>query len=111
MRAILLLVIFSNVTLAEEYYPPLIHIKPTYPKQALENCIEGFVVLSYILSKDHEALDIKVVRSEPKGVFDEAALKNFKRSLPSFIKDSKVGKRTEKTFNFNIEGGCEKNQS
>ena len=46
----------------------------TYPAQALEQKISGYVVVEFMLRADGRAYDARVVESEPAGVFDRPAL-------------------------------------
>ncbi|HET6805289.1 MAG TPA: M56 family metallopeptidase [Frateuria sp.] len=47
---------------------------PVYPRQALEAGIEGAVVIEFDLGRHGRVRDMRVIRSEPEGVFDQAAL-------------------------------------
>lgn len=47
---------------------------PVYPRQALEAGIEGRVVIEFSIGAHGEVRDMRVLRSEPEGVFDQAAL-------------------------------------
>lgn len=49
-------------------------VAPIYPYQATVNGIEGRVVLRFIVDEDGKVQDPEVVKAEPKGVFEEAAL-------------------------------------
>jgi protein TonB len=44
-----------------------------YPKAARKNGITGFVLMNLLISKEGQVEKIKVLQSEPAGVFDEAA--------------------------------------
>lgn len=46
----------------------------TYPPQALQQKITGYVVVEFMLHADGRAHDARVVESEPAGVFDKSAL-------------------------------------
>lgn len=48
--------------------------QPVYPRQALEAGIEGEVVIEFGLRRNGTVRDMRVVRSEPEGVFDQAAM-------------------------------------
>ena len=102
MKRILAGILLSGIVLADDYQP-LILWHPIYPIEALEKCIEGYVILSFVINSNGEAIDIKVVDSKPKGVFEKAAIKNFKRSVASFVNDAKIGERTEQKFIFEME--------
>lgn len=49
-------------------------VNPIYPHQATVNGIEGRVVLRFIVDENGKVLDPVVVKAEPEGVFEEAAL-------------------------------------
>jgi TonB family protein len=49
-------------------------VTPIYPYQATVNGIEGRVVLRFIVDENGEVQDPVVVKAEPEGVFEEAAL-------------------------------------
>jgi protein TonB len=45
-----------------------------FPAQALAQNITGFVVVEFTLKPDGRATDLRVVESQPAGVFDKSAL-------------------------------------
>jgi protein TonB len=49
--------------------------KVEYPEHALENYIQGYVILEFTVTKTGTTKDIKVVKADPPGVFEKAALK------------------------------------
>ncbi|MBN4075351.1 energy transducer TonB [Gammaproteobacteria bacterium AH-315-E17] len=77
-----------------------------YPEEALENCIEGWVHLSYEFSSDNMATNIRVLDSDPPGVFEEAAISAF--SIWTFS-DEQVSspENTQYVFRYNLEEGVE----
>lgn len=48
---------------------------PTYPIYAVRNKIEGYVEMTFDISKSGEPINISVLKSIPEGVFDKAAIK------------------------------------
>ena len=58
---------------------PIVMVSPTYPREAVIQGIEGYVVLEATVRPDIEdvqssqLVDIQVVEAEPQGVFEEAA--------------------------------------
>jgi TonB family protein len=50
-----------------------------YPDSALRRSIEGWVELSYVITADGKVTDIKILDSNPSGVFDAAASKALSR--------------------------------
>ena len=58
---------------------PLVRVKPDYPQRALRRNIEGWVVVQFTITPAGTVKDAKVVDAEPKGLFEEAALKAIAR--------------------------------
>lgn len=52
---------------------PLIKIIPEYPQRALRRAREGVVELTFSVLPSGETAQIKVVRAEPRGIFEKAA--------------------------------------
>lgn len=46
-----------------------------YPKLALDNAVEGRVLMNFTILPDGSTADIEVVESDPAGVFDESAVR------------------------------------
>ncbi len=65
--------VFSQTDLDE---PPraLARTTPPYPFKARQRGIEGFVEVKLLVKEDGSVGSVDIVRSEPPGVFDEAAL-------------------------------------
>ena len=56
-----------------------------YPRRAERLGVEGFVVVGFDLSEEGEVLDLRVIESQPRLMFDKSALKfvgGFKFSTP-----------------------------
>ena len=49
--------------------------KLKYPRRAQRLDVEGFVLLGFDLSRDGEILDLRVIESQPRLVFDKSAMK------------------------------------
>lgn len=49
-------------------------VTPIYPNQATINGIEGRVVLRFIVDENGEVQNPVIVKAEPEGVFEKAAL-------------------------------------
>jgi len=54
-------------------------IELSYPAEALRKNIEGWVELSYVVSAEGKVAQVKVLNSNPAGVFDAAATKTISR--------------------------------
>jgi protein TonB len=58
---------------------PLVRINPDYPPRALSRGLEGWVKVQFTITPTGTVKDPKVVDSEPKQMFDDAALKAIGR--------------------------------
>jgi protein TonB len=54
-------------------------IAPDYPPQARRRKVEGFVELEFRVATSGNAEDIRVLRSEPEGLFDRNAVRALMR--------------------------------
>lgn len=52
---------------------PVKRVPPIYPEKAVQNELEGFVVLSFDITETGTTDNVKVVESQPAGVFDKSA--------------------------------------
>ena len=77
-----------------------------YPKGAMRKCIEGNVVLRFLVTTDGTTSDIEVVSSKPEGVFEKAAIKAVEkwRFEPRVINGVPV--QREETQRLVFEPGC-----
>jgi TonB family protein len=55
-------------------------ISPTYPDDALRAGTEGWVDLTFTVDAEGKVTDVQVVNSQPKNVFDHAAVSAMKRA-------------------------------
>ena len=53
---------------------PIVKVAPIYPDEAVQEKIEGHVLLEFVVTETGGVRDAVVVDSEPRGVFDQAAL-------------------------------------
>lgn len=58
---------------------PISKIAPDYPPQARSRKVEGFVELEFRVATNGNAEDIRVLRSEPEGLFDRNAVRALMR--------------------------------
>lgn len=58
---------------------PIVRIPPEYPPEASREGIEGWVELSFNIDKTGAVADVNVLNSEPKRIFDRAAMRALKR--------------------------------
>lgn len=52
---------------------PLMRVEPLYPKTAAEDKAEGSVLLQYDITAQGNVENVKVIKSEPERIFDQAA--------------------------------------
>ena len=65
---------------------PILRIDPKYPMDAARKGIEGWVQLSFDVNKVGEVINVEVISSEPKRVFEKSA----KRALSKWKYQAKV---------------------
>ncbi len=55
--------------------PPreIVRMQPLYPRAARQKRVEGFVELTFVITREGRVVDIEIVRSEPAGVFEATA--------------------------------------
>lgn len=64
---------------------------PRYPNRALKSNTEGWVQVKFSITKEGVPIDIIVVDSEPKKVFDDAAMKSVKKWRFSPARNQRTG--------------------
>ena len=57
-----------------EEYLPLIRVAPQYPARAIENKVEGYVILSFTVNEKGTTENVKVLESSHR-MFERAAVK------------------------------------
>lgn len=55
-------------------YLPIVKVQPIYPRRAQSRGIEGYVIVEFTVTKTGTTKDIRVVESQPPGIFDKASL-------------------------------------
>ena len=68
----------GEIAIAREL-TPIVRVPPEYPMRASEDNVEGFVTLRFHVNETGSVEDPEVIRSEPPGVFDKAALRAVMR--------------------------------
>ena len=58
---------------------PIVRVNPQYPLRASERGIEGWVEVTFTISKLGTVKDPSVLNSHPSSIFDRAALKAIKK--------------------------------
>ena len=71
---------------------------PHYPRQAAIDCIDGEVLAEFTVSSEGGAEQVKILRSTPKGVFDQVVLD----VLRQWTIHAAAGTRVEKLFEFDL---------
>ncbi len=55
-------------------YLPIVKVAAVYPRRAQSRGIEGYVIVEFVVTKTGAVSQAVVVKAEPEGVFDRAAL-------------------------------------
>ena len=61
--------------LAEGDVLPIVRIEPQYPRDALVEGIEGYVVVEVTIGADGSVKDVRVIQAEPKRMFDRNVIR------------------------------------
>jgi protein TonB len=64
----------GGISLAREL-TPLVRFPPEYPMSAMANKIEGYVLLRFVVTETGAVSEPEVLRSDPAGIFDRAAMR------------------------------------
>jgi TonB family protein len=80
-------------------------ISPIYPDDALRLGIEGWVELLFTVDTDGKVTDVEVTNSQPKNIFDRAAVSAMKRARyePVVVDSQAVQQRAHFRISFHIE--------
>ncbi|MEW5250722.1 energy transducer TonB [Microbulbifer sp. 2201CG32-9] len=57
---------------------PVYKTSPIYPQVALEQKIEGYVIVEYDVNQYGEPFNIRIAESIPEGIFEESAIQSTK---------------------------------
>ena len=60
-------------------YLPVYRVPPQYPRKALFDRVEGWVVVEFTIGTQGEVKNPRVVDANPRGTFDQAALDAVRR--------------------------------
>jgi protein TonB len=87
---------------------PLVRIEPDYPARAAQRGIEGYVVVEFTITPAGTIKNARVLRAEPNGVFDAAALAAVSRwkynpKVENGAAVARTGVRVK--LNFQLENG------
>ena len=94
----------GDIAIAREL-TPLVRVPPEYPMSALSRRIEGFVIMSFTVTETGSVIDAEVLRAEPEGVFERAALRAVSRFKyqPQFVDGKPVQVKTYTKLSFLIK--------
>ncbi len=84
---------------------PLAQLPPNYPYTAKRRHIEGWVKIQFVVNKQGRVEDIRILKSEPEGTFDNAvqlAVSRWKFK-PGTIGGTAVKTRVEQTIKFDLD--------
>jgi TonB family protein len=92
----------SSIRNANVY--PLVRVAPRYPMRAAKQHIEGWVKVQFTITKEGKVSNIIVVDSNPKHVFDRAALIAIKqwKFKPAIIRGILLEQRAEQLLEFKL---------
>lgn len=92
---------FRAATLAgDAELVPLVRVPPQYPRQAARDNIEGRVTVEVVVGTDGRVRSARVLRAEPRGYFEQAALQSARAS--SFRPRTVDGEPVETTGTYDI---------
>jgi len=63
-----------GVGTGEGDYLPIVRVAPQYPRRALVNSIEGYVIVEFTVTRLGTVSQPHIVAAEPSGVFDQVAI-------------------------------------
>lgn len=64
-----------SLTPSDGEYLPIVKVQPVYPRRALSRNIEGYVIVEFTVTRAGTVRDVRVVESDPRGIFEKAAIK------------------------------------
>ena len=85
---------------------PVVRIPPTYPRNAKQAKIQGWVTMSVTINPDGTVSGAKVLESDPPRLFDKAALDAIKRwkFRPKIVNGAPVAQNAKQTIEFKLGG-------
>lgn len=60
-------------------YLPIAQVAPQYPRSALTQGVEGWVLVEFTIGTEGQVKNPRIVKADPPGVFDESALSAVQR--------------------------------
>lgn len=85
---------------------PLVRVDPELPMEARRKRISGWVRVEFTIMEDGSVANARVIKAEPPGIFDQAALAAIARwKFRPPVKDGKPARRRlSQPIRFNVEG-------
>lgn len=79
-----------------------------YPAVAMGMCIPGWVDLDYLVGEDGHVSDVRVIRSDPPGMFDRVAKSTYElfEFTPAVHNGKPVAERRQQRVEYALLGGC-----
>ena len=90
---------------AEGEAVPIVRIDPQWPREALEQGLEGFVQLEVLIGTDGSTKDVKVLESKPGSLFVRNAIRAVRRwkFKPKIVDGTPVERWARTTIEFELE--------
>ncbi|MEE4661338.1 MAG: energy transducer TonB [Halieaceae bacterium] len=86
---------------------PVVRTAPTYPRNARQAKIEGYVTMAVTIRPDGTVADVSVLESDPPRLFDRAAMDAMRRwkFRPKIVDGAPQAQRARQTIEFKLGGG------
>lgn len=83
---------------------PLVQVRPAYPRSAKQARIEGYVTMSVTIRPDGTVSNVKVIKAEPRRLFDKSAKAAMMRwkFRPKIVDGQPVSQQAEQTIEFKL---------
>lgn len=83
----------------------VVRIEPVYPPEAFRNGVGGWVDVDFTVTEHGTTRDIRVVASDPRAVFDAAAIAAISQwqYLPRVVNGRAVAQRSSVTLRFEVD--------
>lgn len=86
---------------------PVVRTAPTYPRNAKQAKLEGYVTLAVTIRPDGTVSGVSVLESDPPRIFDKAAIAAMQRwkFRPKIVDGTPQAQRARQTIEFKLGGG------
>ena len=90
---------------ADSSFVPLSRLPPQYPYRAAQRGIEGWVRVAFDVTETGSVEHVKIIDSEPPGVFDKAAIRAVSRwrFKPRMVNGKAVAGKATQVVDFKLE--------